>query len=75
MSSMEVALNQTNNQDFEAGKKAALEIIVTVIRESEKGLNQIKDETKQEECKKRITGAELLYDQIKEKLLKTNKLD
>lgn len=69
MCSKEVVLNQDLDQDFEAGKKAALDIIETVIRESKKGLDQIEDKTKKEECIKRIFGAEFLYDQIEVRIL------
>lgn len=62
-------------QDIEAGRGAALDIIETVILRSKKGLDNIEDKTKKEECTKKIKGAEFLYDQIKEKLRKTNKLD
>ena len=65
--SMEVALDQTNNQDFKAGRQAALNFIETVIKRSKKGLHEL-DETEKEEWKKRIFGAEFLYDQIKQHL-------
>lgn len=63
------------DQDIETGRGAALDIIETVILRSKKGLDNIEDKTKKEECTKKIKGAEFLYDQIKEKLRKTNKLD
>lgn len=65
--SMEVALDQTNNQDFKAGRQAALNFIETVIKRSKKGLYEL-DETKKEECIKRIFGAEYLYNHVKQSL-------
>lgn len=66
---------QPLDPDFEAGRRAALDIIETVILRSKKGLDNIEDKTKKEEFTKKIKGAEFLYDQIKEKLWKSNKLD
>lgn len=73
--SLESVIAKSLDQDFEVGKRAALDIIETVILRSKKELDNIEDKTKKEECIKKIKGAEFLYDQIKEKLWKTNKLD
>lgn len=53
------------DQDFEAGRKTALDFIENLILNSKKWLDEVEDETKKEEDKKKITGAEYLYHCIK----------
>lgn len=62
--SYESIIARPHDQDFEAGRRIALDIIETLILRSKKELDKIEDKNKKEECIKKITGAEFLYDQI-----------